>query len=226
MVEQILAQKEFLKNARDSYMYVEEFIQHNLNSYQQIAQFAEANKNNFASLDETLTVRSQELTQYLKSDREPWDKFPQMKKIFKELNDAIKSRLNNLRKEVVQLYETIFDEINARKEELQIHEAHLTTSAEYYLQKINKEEQITHLEIYALKANDFRSENFKKLEDFKAKEEAKSKGKEYVSSVDISIAAEMPPTTIEDEEQLDEYLKKLKAKLMVKLSKNQKLWIS
>lgn len=226
LVEQILAQKEFLKNARDSYMYVEEFIQHNLSSYQQIAQFAEANKNNFNSLDETLTVRSQELTQYLKSDREPWDKFPQMRKIFKELNDAIKSRLNDLRKEVVALYETIFEEIDTRKEELQIHEAHLTTSADYYLQKINKEEQITQLEIYALKANEFRSENFKRLEDFKAKQEAKSKGEEYVSSVDISIAAEMPPTTIEDEQQLDEYLKKLKAKLMVKLSKNQKLWIS
>ena len=226
LVEQVLAQKEFLKSARDSYMYVEEFIQHNLSSYQQIAQFAEANKNNFASLDETLTVRSQELTEYLKSDREPWDKFPQMRKIFKELNDAIKSRLNDLRKEVVGLYETIFEEIDARKEELQIHESHLTTSADYYLQKINKEEQITQLEIYALKANEFRSENFKKLEDFKAKQEAKSKGEEYVSSVDISIAAEMPPTTIENEQQLDEYLKKLKAKLMVKLSKNQKLWIS
>lgn len=120
----------------------------------------------------------------------------------------------------------IFEEIKSRREELNINEVNLTTNAEYYLQKINKEEQIVQLEIYALKANDFRSENFKKLEDFKAKEEAKSKGEEYVSSIDISIAAEMVPTTIENEQQLDEYLKTLKTKLMVKLSKNQKLWIS
>jgi len=226
LVEQVLAQKNFLKGARDTYMYVEEFIQHNFNGYLQIVDFADANKNNFASLDEILTVRSEELVQYLKTDREPWDKFPQIKKIFKELNDAIKSRLTDLRTEVIKLYEIIFEEIKARQIELKIEEANLTANPEYYLQKINKEEQIAQLEIYELKANDFRSENFKKLEDFKAKEEAKSKGKEYVSSIDISIAAEMPPTTIENEQQLDEYLKKLKAKLMVKLSKNQKLWIS
>lgn len=226
IAEQTIAQKDQLKKSRDSYMYVEEFIEHNFKSYEQISTFAESNKNNFASLDETLIVKADDLTDYLKRDHEPWDKFPQMKKAFKELNDAIKERLNSLKTEVVKTYETIFEEITARQNELGIDAANLTTSADHYLQKINKETQITQLENHALKANDFRAENFKKLEDYKAQEVAKKTGKTYVSSVDVSIAAEMPPTTIENEEQLDEYLKKLKAKLMVKLSKNQKLWLS
>ena len=225
-VEQVMVQKDHLKTARDTYMYVEEFIEHNFKAYEQIVNFVDANKNNFASLDETLVVRSEELFQYLKTNHEPWDKFPQMKKAFKELNDAIKTRLTNLKTDVVKLYETIFDEIAVRQKELRIDAANLTTNAEYYLQKINKEDQIAQLEIYELKANEFRAENFKKLEDHKAQAEAKKSGKTYVTSIDVSVAAEMPPTTIENEKQLDEYLKKLKAKLMVKLSKNQKLWLS
>ncbi|WP_162198171.1 hypothetical protein [Geofilum rubicundum] len=226
IAEQTIAQKDHLKKARDTSMYVEEFIQHNFKSYEQISTFAEANRNNFSSLDETLVVRADDLMEYLKRDHEPWDKFPQMKKIYKELNDAIKNRLNALKDAVITIYETIFVEITARQKELGIEASNLTTNAEFYLQKINKETQITQLEIYELKANEFRAENFKKLEDFKAQEEARKSGEAYVSSVDVSIATEMPPTTIENEVQLDEYLKKLKAKLMVKLSKNQKLWLS
>jgi hypothetical protein len=225
-VEQVMTQKDHLKTARDTYMYVEEFIEHNFRAYEQIVNFVDANKNNFASLDETLVVRSEELVQYLKTDHEPWDKFPQMKKAFKELNDAIRERLAKLKTDVIKLYETIFIEIAARQKELGIDAANLTTSAEYYLQKINKENQIAQLEIYELKANDFRAENFKKLEDYKAEQEAKKTGKSMVISLDVSLAAEMPPTIIENEAQLDDYLKKLKAKLMVKLSKNQKLWLS
>jgi hypothetical protein len=225
-VEQVLAQKDQLKSARDIYMYVEEFVEHNFKPYDQITNFVSSNKGNFNSLDDTMVACSEELIQYLKTDHEPWDKFPQMKKAFKELNDAIKTRLTNLKTDVVQLYENIFDEIEARRKELGIDAANLTTAANYYLQKINKENQIAQLEIYELKANEFRAENFKRLEEFKAQEEAIKTGKKMVTSLDVSIAAEMPPTTIESEEQLDEYLKKLKAKLMVKLSKNQKLWLS
>ncbi|MEX2410111.1 MAG: BREX system P-loop protein BrxC [Candidatus Paceibacterota bacterium] len=226
VVDMILAQKDQLKLDRDTYMFVEEFIEHNFKSYEQLTSFAEVNKNNFDSLDETLIVRAEDLLEYLKSDNEPWEKFPQMKKAFKELNDAIKNRLNSLKANVIKLYETILLEIEARQKELGIDAPNLTTNAEWYLQKINKEIQIAQLEIYELKANDFRAENFKRLEDYKAGEEARKTGKEMVTSLDVSIAAEMPPTTISNEEQLDEYLKKLKAKLMVKLSKKQKLWLS
>lgn len=226
VVGNILSQKESLKQSRDIYKYVEEFIEHHFKSYEQITSFADSNRNNFDSLDETLIVKAEELSDYLKTDNEPWDKFPQMKKVFKELSDAIKDRLNALKNAVVKTYETIFDEIETRRKELGIDAANLTSNAEYYLQKIKKENQIAQLEIYELKANDFRAENFKRLEDYKAEEEAKKTGKEMVTSLDVSIAAEMSPTTIETEEQLDEYLKKLKAKLMIKLSKNKKLWLS
>ena len=70
------------------------------------------------------------------------------------------------------------------------------------------------------------SDNFKRLDDYKAKIKAKKKGVIYVTSIDISIAAEMPPTTIETAEQLDEYLKKIRERLMIKLAKNKKIFLN
>ena len=101
----------------------------------------------------------------------------------------------------------------------------LTTDAETYLQKIKKEKQIPQLEIYQLKAIDFRADNFKILQDFKAEADAKAKGHSYTQSIEVSIPQEMPPTTISTPEQLDEYIETLRAKLMVKLKKNIKLYL-
>jgi hypothetical protein len=226
VVEYVMAHKDQLKTARDTYMYVVEFIEHNFKAYEQIKYFIEANKNNFSSLDETLVVCSGELVEYLKTDHEPWDKFPQMKKIYKDLNDAVKTRLTTLRIEVVKHYESIFDEITARRIDLGIDNPNLTTNEDYHLQKIKKENQIAQLEIFELKANDFRADNFKKLEDYKAREKAKKSGESFVTSIDVSIAAEMPPTTIETVEQLDKYINKLRERLMVKLAKNKKIFLN
>jgi hypothetical protein len=226
MVKQILEAKEQIKQTRDIYMYAEEFIEHHFKSYEQIVQFAELNKNNFGSLDEIYSVKADELSEYLKTDKEPWDNFPQMRKAYKELNDAIKEKVELLKGEAIQTYEKIFDEIEKHRQELSIKEENITTCASYYLEKIKKEKQITQLEIYQLKANDFRAENFKRLDDFKAEQESKQKGEKYFTSVTISVASEMEPTTIETVEQLDEYLKKLRERLMVKLSKNKKIFLN
>jgi hypothetical protein len=224
--EQVIGQKNVLKQARDTFMQLREFVEHNSTAYIQIYEFAQQNKNNFGQLDDVTIVQANQLTEYLKTDTEPWDKFPQMKRAYRAVSEAIQARKDTLKTEVLGTYETIFLEIEARKQELGIRDAHLTTDATYLLPKIRKEEQITQLEIYQLKANDFRADNFKALEDYKAKEEAKNTGQTYVASIDVSLAAEMPPTTIETPEQLDDYIKKLRDRLMVKLARNKKIFLN
>lgn len=226
VLQQVIAQKESLKQQRDAYKFVEEFLEYNFKNYEQIAEFSEQNKNNFASLDEILQVTADELIEYIKTNHEPWEKFPQMRKAYKELYDAIKQRVKTLKTEVLEQYEKIFEEIDQRKKDLNIDMPHLTTDASYYLQRIKKEEQIVQLEIYQYKANDIRVENFKKLEDYKAEQEAKSQGQDYVQSITVSVAAEMEPTKIENPEQLDEYIDKLRERLMVKLAKNKKIFLN
>jgi hypothetical protein len=225
VLELVKQNKNALKTDRDLYMYVIEFIDHNLKGYNQIQDFASENKNNFSALDETEQVKAEGLLDYLKSDTEPWEKFPQMKKAYKELHDTLKQKLSHLRIEIIKMYEVVFSEINNHKNNLGITESHLTAS-DAVLERINKEKNFNQLEIYELRINEFRAENFKILEDFKAKAEAKKTGTAYQQSVTIAVANEMPPTTIETPEQLDEYINKLRDRLMIKLVKNQKLFLN
>ncbi|WP_296317619.1 BREX system P-loop protein BrxC [Winogradskyella sp. UBA3174] len=226
IVEQVIAQKEQLKASRDTFKYVEEFIEYNFKAYEKLVDFIADNKNNLSALDETAQVVADQLMVYVKEDQEPWDKFPQMKKGYKELYDALKKKIAILKTEVIKAYEAIFSEIQLKKSELGISEANLTADADHVLNKIHKEQEISQLEIYQLKASDFRSDNFKVLIDFKAKEEAKKSGKAYTTSIDVSLVAEMPPTTIENAEQLEAYITKLRERLMVKLAKNKKIYLS
>ncbi|MCU4173933.1 BREX system P-loop protein BrxC [Carboxylicivirga sp. N1Y90] len=225
LVSTVMSQKEELVTARDTFMFIVEFEEHNFKAYADIANFTKQNENNFTSLEDTLNIKADELVDYFAKDKEPWEKFPQMRKAYKEVHGAIKTRIENLRTEVVNLYETIFEEIEKHRTELGL-DANITPASDQLLNKIGKEGQITMLENYQLNASNFRAENFKKLENRKAEEEAKKTGKSYVTSVDVFIAKEMSPQTIETPEQLDDYIKKLRERLMVKLAKNKKIFLN
>ena len=142
------------------------------------------------------------------------------------MHTALKDRVSQLKQEVIAAYEQILNDIEERRKELKIDDESLTTSPGYMLGKLNKEKQISQLEIYQLKATDFKVENFKKLEEYKAEQEAKKNKTTYKPSIDVSVAAEMPPTTIETPEQLDEYIEKLKKRLLLKLAKNKKIFLN
>lgn len=226
VVDAVTTHQDVLKTQRDVFKYVEEFLEYNFKGYLKLVNFIDDNKANFTALDETHQVTADGLMGYIKNDEEPWDHFPQMKKAYKEIYDALKNKIEGLKTEVIATYETIFSEIQAKKNELEITDPHLTTNDDYYLNKIQKENSIAQLEIYQLKAADLKRDNFKILDDHKAKEEAKKKGTDYTTSIEVSLVAEMPPTTIETPEQLDDYMAKLRERLMVKLAKNKKIYLS
>ena len=227
--EQVLAivaqNKAELKKDRDCFMFVEEFIDHNLKSYEQIRDFINDNKSNFSALDEVEQVTAQKLAEYIQEDKEPWDALPQMKKGYKEIHEALDKKVKTLRAGLVKGYEQVFIDIRNHKTLLGINEPNLTAD-EILIDRIAREKNFNKLEIYQLKINDFKAENFKILDDFKAKAEAKKTGAAYQNSVTINVANEMPPTTIENAEQLEDYIKKLRERLMVKLAKNQKIFLN
>ena len=94
------------------------------------------------------------------------------------------------------------------------------------LQDINKATSIAQLKLRKLEANSFKKDNLKKIEDQKQREKAKETGESFTKSIEVSVAAEMQPTTVSNEQELDAFLKKLKEQLMLKLKNNQKLWLN
>lgn len=226
LVESVHSQKDHLKEARDLNMLLKEFTEVQIDNYKRIADFVHQNKSNFNSLEDDLQAKSKELEQYLQIDREPWEKFPQMNKAYKEIMAAIKSQLDDLKTKVVENYEKVFEDIDEHKKEIGLEEANITTDGDHFLGKLKKQNDIAQLKIAQLESTNIRSENLKKLDDFKQEKEAKKTGKAYVASTEVSIVAEMPPTTISTPEELEAYISKLRERLMVKLSKNQKIFIN
>ena len=226
ILKKVQEDRESLIKQRDLHKQAEEFIENNFTSYAGIKDFIEVNKNNFDSLDEEYQEKAESLRTYLNAHTEPWEDFPQMKRAHKELNTALSDRLNHLRKKVMDVYETIYAQLQEKERELEITEPNIYPDRDHTLGRIQREKSISQLEIYELKADSFRAEGIKSLEDFKAKQKAKASGKSYQASLSVSLAAEMPPTTIETPEQLEAYLEKLREKLMVKLGKNQKLFLN
>jgi hypothetical protein len=223
---EVTARQHELSKLRDTYMAVEEFVNDQLSNYSQIKTFARENKTNFDSLDETLQARAAELIAYFDDDSEPWETFPAKRQLYKELSAAIKARVDALQKDVLELFQGIFKEIEERRQSLKIDEAHLTTDAESFLKRIRQTKNIGELEVLEVTASSLKAENFKRLEDYHAKREAEKAGKKYKQSISVSLAAEMKPTTISTPEELDAYLEELRNKLMVKLGKNEKIFLN
>lgn len=225
LIEKININKISLKDLRDVNEYVNEFADSNFPNYISIRKFVEENRTNFSSLSEDNQDKAESLSNYLKIDSKPWDRYPEMRKAHKELKKAIKERIEGLKAEAKDTYERIFEDISSRKKELGIEQANITANPVYTIEKIEKEQNISKLDIVKLKASDFKAEQIKHLDNHIAEHKAKEKGEIFVASVDVSIVAEMEPTTIENAEQLDEYIEKLRNRLMVKLAKNKKIYI-
>ena len=218
-------QKNYLKTARDKYMQAAEFANRNFEDYQRMITFVEDNRSNFTDLGEDYTIRTEDFIDYINNDNEPWERFPQMRKLYNELNKAIRERVKALREEVVEKYEKIFEEIDKRKAELK-DGANITTNKDYLLQQINRDTSLDKLKLQKLQANSFKRENLKKIEDRKQEEKAVKTGAIYTKPIDVQIVAEIEPTTISNEQELDAFLQKLKEQLMQKLKNNKKLWLN
>ena len=150
-------QKNYLKTARDKYMQAAEFANRNFEDYQRMITFVEDNRSNFTDLGEDYTIRTEDFIDYINNDNEPWERFPQMRKLYNELNKAIRERVKALREEVVERYEKIFEEIDKRKAELK-DGANITTNKDYLLQQINRDTSLDKLKLQKSLENSINSE--------------------------------------------------------------------
>jgi len=218
-------QKNF-KALRDTYVSTKEFVDSNFESYNEIRDYVFDNKQNIEKVD--LEDDLHTLLQYFQTDDQPGEHFPIIRKKNKKIKQALENRLAELKTEVIALYETIFDELEAKKQELSITEPHIIADKSTILTKIKKVKQVSELEIYQLKATDFKLDNLKHLQDASAKKVAAEKGETYVPKTiqTIHISTDIiAGNTIETPEQVDELVEKLRNKLMVELSKNGKIFL-
>ena len=227
---------------RDNFVQLKAFIEDRHSLLVEYNAFAESNYANFNSLGETEKIQAKRLREYLKNDANPWEHFPEMKKIHKALKRAIDDKVVELQKSVVELYRVAFEELEKKQTELKLNNILLDATA--FLERLSQLEVITELELQRERLNSFKSRMTKNLYDAVPKpkptpkpvntEKGKGRGKTETPEVAESPAYERPQAVIivvnevadlrseiKNEAELNDYINSLRAKLLKELRNNK-----
>lgn len=206
--------EEEFKGYHDNCKQVEDFLNDQFDKYNTIKDFTTENRNNFDSLDETEEKKGETLREYFSKDELPWDIFPQIKIIYKELSKCLKSLVEELKKDAEKTYDEIYKDLETQVKQLKIKETDvLYQSKESKLKAIVDEKNLSNLKLLISQASDFKAKSIQNILSYKAKSEGK-KEKDTVVIDDLS-------TVIQDEEDLDNYIAKLKKRLLDQLKANK-----
>lgn len=227
LIKLLLEQQANIQQLRDQYTTTKDFIDNNFSAYKDIRDFASDQKSNIDKLGEDYEERIQDLNSYMQIDSNPAEKFPYIKKAYKELKKAIEDYMVSLREETVKRYTEIFDELDAKKHELGITASHIIADRNYVLERLQKSKDLNLLDLELAKAGDFRVDNLKILAQEKHKMQVAEKpGTTYGENIEtVKITDTIAGETISTAEEVDALMEKIKNKLMVALGKNGKIFL-
>ena len=222
IIKQVMSQKELLKTTRDNFTNAVEFVENNLDAYLHIGQFIKEYGANFNALDDTTQTKGARLQEWFSNDNTAWERFPEMKKINKELEAAIKEHIKQYRENVLDAYHKAFDFLETKQIEIGIATANTLPNRAYYIEKIEKEKDIRNLKLKENDLSKLQSDALKNLLDAKAEQEkaAGNIGKR-AEIYTVHDDPDFQSTQIETEAQMDEYLGKLRKKLLLKIQNNK-----
>ena len=201
------------KIIRDNCIELEDFIANQFTKYDAIRDFTQDNLNNFDALEEADREKSLLLRKYFKDNDKPADSFPQMNKIHQELAASLNNLVGSLKTKALGLYDQLYSELDAKAKELKVNEPGIYDSKEYKINAIENSNNIETLRRVLSEVNDFKAKNLKAIIEYAGKNNGgNGRSTEIIS--DLS-------TTIENEEQLNNYINELKKRLLAKLKENK-----
>jgi hypothetical protein len=217
LLQHCTQQADKLRQQRDQFTELKAFLEERSEKYREMKAFEADNRSNFGSLDETNQVRAERLKEYLTSDDQPWERFPEMLKIYQGLDSAIRERVKSLQDETLSAYEAAYDELETQQKTMGL-DANLLPDRDTLISKIKKTKTITELQLYKAKLHQFRAEGLKAFHDEKARmDEAAGKTARRSEVYAFQEDPDFNTVQIENEEQLEAFLKSLKEKLLKKL---------
>lgn len=187
LISRIISEKDTLRQQRDHIAPLEEFIEDQLPNYLEIRKFATENRRNFETLDEVNQQRGIDLAAYFAQEDEPALRFPEIRRAYKELGEAIRAQVSTLREQASRTYEEIYEVVEAELtqtcEELGVdYHRNLLLPRESKLNEIAKSEDITRLQLLLQLAGEFEQGERKKIIDYREKKRHEAASKKSSTS--------------------------------------------
>lgn len=228
LIQKLIENSTSLQSDRDAFADLKDFIDHNFASYEEIRTYVSNEKSNFDKLGEAYEDRVKEITTYLQNEVQPALDFPTYRKMYKDLKKAKDSLLEEFREKVTAAYNEIFDELEAKVNELAV-SPNIIPDRDYIINRLQKSKDLNFLDLELYKKDDFRFTHLKALADEANKKQVAESGGDmpkYGSKLEtVNLSSSFAGKTISSPEEVDQLIEKLKNKLMVELSKNGKIFL-
>ena len=205
--------RDFAKELFDKEKGIEDFINNNFKDYTILNSFCENNKENFKEFSLDNQEKAKIITDFLLLE-DPRKDFRHAKKAYEELNQALKELTANLKKEVKSIYSLDFDDIEKEAIKLKVNLS-VIENRDSILNAIDSVNSIAQLKNKKLSAANFKSDQLEKI----IAAIPVTPGGSSATSAPYHITKGV--STISNETELDEFLKKVKSDMIKLLNDNK-----
>lgn len=221
-------EKDKAKLIHDAAKATQDFINRMLPEYDKMRQFVQDNQANFSLLTADNTAKSEELVAYLQNDT-PQTEFRHKRKLMDELNKAIRDFISELQQRTSKRYNEIFDELETEADQRKVDRLTALPDRETKLQQIKKSHLISELQLLEANAAGFKSDLIQvilKRQGEAAAAKAKKDGKtDIIAAEPVEFYISRVKASITNEQELEEFLGKLKTDMLKLLQDNKTIII-
>ncbi|CAN5913978.1 BREX system P-loop protein BrxC [soil metagenome] len=222
-----------VKELFDAAKGLRDFVNQSRQKYDEISKFYQANRENFRSLSDDGQNKVDLLADLLISE-DPRKEFRHAAKAYDELKTELRQALETLRERVKEQYRQVFRNLQAEAEKLEVREANVYADETKFLEGLDRIKTITELELKQSRIADFQGEQVGII--------VKRAAKRTFSKIDpdgpvvvappgpivgepVEYYASKATVTITNEQELEQYLKKIKEEMMALLNSNKSIII-
>ncbi|GEO05551.1 hypothetical protein AAE02nite_32150 [Adhaeribacter aerolatus] len=200
--------------------------------YDAIKRFYQDNQQNFKALPPSAQEKAEKMGEFLKLE-DPRFEFRHVRKAYDELKAELKELVENLKAGVVQQYTEVFAELKKDAESYAVNEPHIYSDEDRTIKTIQALSAITDLKLKKAQLSEFKSSELKKIVAHASKKAAVLP-KENGTGVDVKLTPVGEPqeyyitgikSKISTEEELEEYLQKVRKEMLALLQQNKTIII-
>lgn len=216
-------QKEELKTIYDKAKSMAELMGRAKQDYDGIRDFYKNNKENIQELSVEGIEKGEKINEFLLSE-DPRHDLRHIIKAYKELKEEIRGWITNLKSEVVGKYEKVFEELDQEAANIGIKESNVFADKEKTIASINKISSITQLKLKASEVTLFKTDQLDRLIRFASQKAATPGMGIKVNEPEVYYITSVK-ATINNEDELETYITKVKAEMKAMLKANKTIII-